>query len=181
MGRHWLDFPLVTAPGAARKETCKFAISPTFITKLSGNRRCTPIFQLWAHVIGELPPINNIGKVASASPTPTLSTLHSAVACYRGLKRPHDKESDGCSVLIYVLNPTVSIKFLPDMACLATPVNVPKNTVLTVQVRPDFTLQSSNVDINGVVTRLEFVSSANAEPTLPEGVDERYAELLWRT
>jgi hypothetical protein len=181
---NWLDFPIVAAPAAHdRSAISRYEISRTFITKHADNRRCTPIFQLWAHVIGQLPPINNIGRVQQADPTPSLTTLADSVACFQGINRPHDREEDGCSVLVYVLNPSVSIKFLPDMVCLATALKVPRETVLTVQVRPDvkdLSGHSERESINGVITRLEFVWADPSQPTLPKKYSERYAKTLWR-
>ncbi len=179
---HWLllDDPVPAPTPNDPQETFQYKVSPGFVRRNFENRKRTAIFQLWAHVLGRLPPINNIGRLASAEPSPTLTTLRDAIACFRGLKRPHDAEPDGASVLVYVLNPVISIEYFPDMVCLARAVRVPKNTVLTVQVRPDWPLQPSLEDINGSITRLEFVSSRDNDPTLPKGFDDRYEQLLWR-
>jgi hypothetical protein len=178
---HWLTFPEVSAPcGLDRKAIHRYRVSPEFIERNASIGRNTPILQLWAHVVGKLPPINNISRLAGATPTPALTTLLKAVGCFQGLKRPHDDEHDGDSVLIYILNPLVTIAYHADMVCLAKAVTVPKNTVLTVQVRPKHPLLTAESQLNGVVTRLEFVSSDASDPTMPVDHGTRYARLLWR-
>jgi hypothetical protein len=178
---NWLSLPDVTAPsGLSRKALHRYRISPEFVERNASINRNTPILQLWAHIVGCLPPINNISRLAGATPTPTLCTLAKSVGCFQGLKRPHDEEHDGDSVMIYVLNPLVTIAYHADMVCLAKAVTVPKNTVLTVQVRPKHPLLTDESQLNGVLTRLEFVSSDASDPTMPVDHGTRYARLLWR-
>ena len=151
---NWLAFPTVRAPNTKLGEpNFTFVVSDIFIQRNSANNRTTPILQLWAHVIGQLPPINNIDKVAGSSITPTLLTLNDATACFRGINRPHDDEENGNSVLVYILNPKVSIQFEPSMTCQARSVVVPPNAVLTVQVRPTYGGQATDQGVNGIVTR----------------------------
>lgn len=176
----WLDLPNVTAPsGDDRSQTVKLRISDNFVARNAFISRRTPIFQLWTHVVGELPPINNIGRVASGKPAPSIMTLHDSVACFEGLKRPHDAEPDGASVRIYVLRPEVSVEYFADMACVARAIIVPKNSVLTVQVCPIDPLHKDSRDINGTVTRLEFVFSEGELSNLPADSKNRYARRLW--
>jgi hypothetical protein len=178
---NWLAFPTVTAPNPKRGEPkLTFVVSETFIQRNASNNRNTPILQLWTHVIGRLPPINNISKVEGSSVTPTLTTLHDAVACFSGINRPHDDEENGHSVLVYILNPKVSIQYEPSMTCQARSVVVPPKSVLTVQVRPTYSGQATEQGVNGIVTRLEFVVNDEKEPLLPKGFQGRYDKMLWR-
>jgi hypothetical protein len=177
---NWLSFPDVSAPGIARNRQAKYRISPEFVQKNANVNRASPIIQLWTHVVGSLPPINNIARLAGSNPTPTLTTLQNSVGLYQGIKRPHDDERDGDSVLVYILNPLVSIAYQADMVCVARAVTLPKNTVLTVQVRPKHPLLEGESQLNGVITRLEFVSSDPLDPTVPVDHGTRYARLLWR-
>lgn len=178
---HWLELPRVEAPApGSRDETISLSISDVFLNANSNAKRRTPIFQAWAHIVGQLPPINNVGKLASSTVSPTLCTLDDAVACFQGVNRPYVDEADGASVLIYVLNPLVSISYEPSMLCLAKAVRVPKSTVLTVQVKMVDSLREPVVGVSGVVTRLEFVSSSADHPTLPKGFEKRYARSLWQ-
>jgi hypothetical protein len=177
----WLTLPDIFAPsGASRRVVHQYRVSPEFVARSASISRNTPIMQIWAHIVGKLPPINNISRLAGATPTPTLTTLANSVGCFQGLKRPHDDEHDGDSVLIYILNPLVTIAYHADMVCLAKAVTVPKNTVLTVQVRPQHPLLAAESQLNGVITRLEFVSSDALDPTMPVDHGTRYARLLWR-
>jgi hypothetical protein len=82
-------------------------------------------------------------------------------------------------VLVYVLNPRVSLEYSLSMVCLAQPVAVPSNVVLTVQVRPNFPLQQGDDGINGLITRLEFVINSEADGRLPRDFDSRYNTTHW--
>jgi hypothetical protein len=188
--RHWLRPPTISAPDPYdREKTVQYEISKQFIECNAAVFRRSPVFQVWAHIVGELPPINNISRLNRNDVRPTLTTLADSVACFRGVKRPYDDEKDGNSVLVYVLNPTVTIDYEPDMVCLAKAVTVPLNTALTVQVKPTKSLQnvSSTLDVvgltqsSGTVTRLEFVSGNGETPILPYQHADRYLERLWQT
>jgi hypothetical protein len=121
--------------------------------------------------------------------------LKQSVACFRGVKRPYDDDEDGGSVIIYVLNPTVSLDRDVNLVCLAKAVRVPSDTCLTVQVRPTAALQTlqsaldtpvtRSIDtadaatVHGVVTRLEFISGNGENPILPKRHTDRYHSRLW--
>ncbi|TCA53734.1 hypothetical protein [Rhizobium leguminosarum] len=176
----WTDLEVTTAPNSKLgADPLKVAFSNDIISSYTKFNRRTPLFQAWCHVLGKLPPINNIGKFERGDPKPTLTTLHNSVACFGGLKRPHDDEEDGRSVLIYVLDVKYSLEYYPDMACLARIVEVPANSVFTVQVRPSNPLQSEVEGVNGMVTRIEPVFNSPEHPTLPAGFDSRYLERFW--
>ncbi len=194
--RNWLQPPSVLAPSPYdRTKTVRYVISETYIQTLFGGNRLTQIFQVWAHVIGELPPINNVSRLLRGPVVPSLTTMAQSKACFRGVMRPYDEEEEGDSVLVYVLNPPVSIDRDVSLVCLAKAVRVPSNTCLTVQVRPTVALQPEETALNsdvtrsvghageetihGVVTRLEFISGDGGTPMLPERHYERYRQKLW--
>jgi hypothetical protein len=197
--KHWLRPPPVGAPDPDdRAKTVTYDISEHLMYSLAGISRLSPIFQVWAHVVGELPPINNISSLARREITPTLTTLMDSVACFRGVKRPYDDEPEGHSVLVYVLNPRVTLDREPSLVCLAKAVIVPSDTCLTVQVKPVKALQPERTPIDtervtpvssdtaedkirGVVTRVEFVSGNGQTPVLPKRHDGRYNLKLWQT
>lgn len=175
--KNWLTLPEITAPSPSDPDAVwRCRISPVFVERSAFIARKTPIFQLWTHVVGELPPINLIGTLR---PVPTITTLHDAYACFQGVNRPYVDEVDGKSVFVYVLGPKISIAYNPSLACVAKAVVVPAETVLTVQVRPTSSLQKSQEGIHGIVTRLEFVTSVGDSPTLPVDHDSRYNKRLW--
>lgn len=195
--RHWLRPPFVLAPSPYnRGKLVRFEISETFLRTLVTSRRISPIYWVWAHVVGELPPINNISRLLQVDVMPSLTTLEQSIACFRGVKRPYDDEEEGKSVLVYVLNPTVSIDRDVNLVCPAKAVKVPSNTCLTVQIKPTPALQKSKSDLNsqltrsfdltedaeavhGVVTRLEFISGTGDRPVMPKRYEERYHRRLW--
>lgn len=177
---NWLEFDTCSAPNPdPAKDPLRLRLSAEMVSLNSQVQRSTVIYQAWCHVFGALPPINNIAKVAAVKPSVSLTTLHDAIACFGGLRRPHDDEKDGNSVLVYVLNPRISLEYSPSMVCLAQPVAVPSNAVLTVQVRPNFPLQQGDDGINGLVTRLEFVFRSETDTRLPRDFDSRYGQTFW--
>lgn len=179
----WLNPPAVSGPDPYDvQRTIRYGIAPGFIETLFAIRRRTQIFQTWVHVVGRLPPINNIGTLNDEenAPPPTLTTLHDAVAMFRGVKRPYDTEPTGASVVVHVLRPHVSIEFVQSLRCVARAVRVPNNTILTVQSLPLAALQATIPGIDRLITRLEFVTSDVVDPSVPERHSDRYEELLWR-
>ena len=172
----WLCPPIVYAPSAKnRNDLVRYSISEEFFEKNAYIKRKTPIFQIWVHVVGKLPPINNIDSI---NPIPTLLTLNDSVACFKGINRPCDGENNGDSILIYVLNPMVSILYEANMVCVAKAIRL-GNVVATVQVRLQDSLQDSGETVSGRVTRIEFVAGNGDSPNLPQNADERYNERLW--
>jgi hypothetical protein len=177
----WLRPPLVSAPNPDdRTKVISMEIAPGYIETNHRIRRLTPIFQLWAHVAGQLPPINNIQSLQRSRVRPTLTTLENAIAAFRGVRRPYDGEQNGESVVVYVLRPDVSIQSHASMVCMARAVKVPPETLLTVQACPVQPLQGAPLSVKYRVTRLEFVSSAPVAPDLPARHQDRYDKLLWK-
>lgn len=178
--QHWLDLPVIEAPDPKdRSNSVRLRISGEFVQKNAFIRRRTPIFQLWTHVIGKPPPINNIGREFGKDPPPTLMTLHDATAGFMGVNRPYHDDDNGTEVAIYVLTPQYTLKYEPDMVCVARTCHTPIKSVLTVQVRYDKACQDKNEGIHGMLTRLEFVTSDARDPSLPKGYDKRYSQRLW--
>jgi hypothetical protein len=183
-GKHWLRPPLVSAPSADdRSVSVAYTVSEDYMTTLRNVSRLSEIFQVWVHVVGEPPPINNISRIARSPVKPTLTTLADSVACFRGVKRPYTDQADGGSILVYVLNPTVTLERDVNMVCLARAARVPASAALTVQVVP--VKQSSitapqALPYQGIITRLEFVVGEGNAPVLPKGyTEERYETQLW--
>lgn len=194
--QHWLKPPTVLAPSPHdRGKLVRFEISPTMVRTFVTARRVSPIYWIWAHVVGELPPINNVSRLRQVDVVPSLMTLEQSIACFQGVGRPYDDEKEGESVLVYVLNPAVSMDLDPNLVCPAKAVKVPSNTCLTVQVKPTEALQNSESTLNsdvtrsfdaeddrtirGVVTRLEFIPGTGDRPILPRKHEERYRRRLW--
>lgn len=180
MAKHWLSPPNIVAPSPDdQSKRILLGISQEFVDRNAAVFRRTPVYQIWTHLVGELPPINNVSRLMDGDLPPTITTLNESVACFRGVNRPYDDEENGDSVLVYVLNPSVTVAYLGDLACMARAVKVPANTALTVQVRLRKSLQTAGDNIHGTVTRLEFVAGSGGQIILPAEHSERYAKLLW--
>ena len=177
---HWLDLPIVSAPHPTDRSTAlNYMISHELIDRNAIAARRTPILQLWAHVVGILPPVNNAVRMHRGAHKLTLCTLMDSVACFKGVRRPYDRDDGGDSILVYVINPKVTVEYDPDMTCAAQAKMVPLGSPATVQVRPMETLQISDKDVCGRITRIEFVLGDGGTPALPKGFADRYAERLW--
>lgn len=177
---HWLEFPIVSAPGPlGRKEAVYYEISREYVATNARLRRRTPIFQLWAHVVGRLPPINNAHVILADPAVPTICTLHDSVACFQGVKRPLDADDDGNLMRAYILNPNVTIEYDPGLACVARTVQIPAGIIAMVLVKPILSLQKHGKSVTAQVTRIEFVLKDEREPTLPKGVRDRFSQQLW--
>jgi hypothetical protein len=177
---HWSRPPNIEAPCYSdRSKTVRYGISDDLTGARTRNFRHTPLFMVWAHLLGELPPINAIGKLAESEITPTLSTLADATACFQGVQRPHSKEANGDNVLTYVLKPRVTIEFASDMACLARSVSPPVAFALTVQVVLAETLHDEVKGVSGLVTRIEPVACDLDDPALPVEYRDRYRTRCW--
>jgi hypothetical protein len=137
------------------------------------------MFQLWAHLVSVVPPINNISILEKGPLKPDLTTLKNSVACFRGVKRPYDDEAHGESVIIYVLNVGVTLGFDPTSPCMAKSVKLSTDALLTIQVKRTGPLREGDIDIVGIVTRIERVIGEGSAPCLPYGYEERYGERLW--
>lgn len=177
----WKTFESFEAPGRVKTERLRFTVSQEFIDMHFQSNRLTPLFQASAHLYKRLPEINLISIVKTASPTPTLTNLDDAYACYEGIKRPHDDEDNGDSVLVYVLRPAVTIERQVSMACLARAIVPIQKSVLTALVRTKLPIQSVNHAIDGCVTRLEWVSAETEgdNEMLPRNAKMRYRVKHW--
>lgn len=175
----WNEFEPFEAPGRDRSARVRLTISQEYVDTLVEVRRLTPLFWLSSHVFGRLPEINLIRLVENAQPTTQLTTLDDAYALFEGIKRPHDDENNGESVLVYVLRPSVSIEFAASMGCQAQAALPPENAVLTVLVRTNKPLQDEDGEIHGVVTRIEWVISEGKKEILPKEYEKRYNKRHW--
>ncbi|MEQ8867939.1 MAG: hypothetical protein RLN94_22215 [Roseovarius sp.] len=173
----WKTFEAVEAPGRTDDKTLRLMVSQEFVDRHFEVNRLTPIFQLNAHVFGRLPEINLIDQVQKSDPTTHLTTLHDAIACFEGIERPHDDEKNGDTVLVYVLRPTVTIERKPSMACQAAAAVPPKSSVLTVLVRTNQDLHDDCGQVDGCITRVEWVVAGI--DGLPKSHETRYTTQHW--
>lgn len=179
-GTSWYDPPTVTGPSHLSKSDRLTLLASDDVTGArSRNFRHTPLFMYWAHIVGRLPPINAIGLLAEGDPTPTLLTLHDAVACFQGVERPHLLEDNGDSVVVYVLKPAVTIEYAASLACLARAVQPAIPFALTVQMVLSEALHIRPRGIDGVITRIEAVGCDANDANLPVEYGTRYRRRCW--
>ena len=175
----WKTFEPFEAPGRKQNERLRFTVSQEFVDINFQVNRLTPLFQASAHLYARLPDINLINLVAEANPTPTLTTLDDALACYEGIMRPHDDEDNGDSVLIYVLRPSVTIERYLSMACQARAFIPPTKSLLTALVRTNKAIHDENGALDGCVTRLEWILAEGEDKMLPKNAKTRYKVQHW--
>lgn len=179
---HWRAPPVIEAPCPDdRERTLRFGVSDDLTGQGRDNWRRTPLFMVWAHLLGRLPPINNASHIERGPLQPTLSTLRDAKACFRGIMRPHDVEDDGRSVLVYVLKPAASLQYdvAKAMVCPMSAFAMPPASVLTVQVRLSASLQEPVNGLDGIVTRIEPVAGEKPDHALPVEHATRYGQRCW--
>lgn len=142
------------------------------------NWRRTPLYQLWTHLLGQLPPFTNASVAQGDGVTITLSLLEDATACFMGVKRPLNGMDQGENVLTYILPVAGTVEYYPRMAAPIRGIPIPEDVVLTVQVCLTEPLQKDDTGLCGRITRLEFVRS---EPgtNLPIDHSERYGNQCW--
>jgi hypothetical protein len=177
----WLALPKLTAlHPECRDQRVEVRVSEETLYQLYRANRKTPIWQAWAHLVGEMPPIPNASLLDGTAPEGSFGSLEAAAACFRGIKRPHRSEETGDSVIVYILNPTYTISFFGSMTVMAQVTRAPSDTVLAVYMRMQDALHPPIDGIFGIITGWEFVPCDASEVTLPEECSERYGEKLWR-
>jgi len=176
----WIDLPDVLCPSPWDRTKFEMVhVSDEAIHRYYRARRPEPIYAAWAHLVGGLPPINNVGSVAVGEPKVTLCTLKDAHACFQGVERPCGIEEDGKSVYAFILKVDTTLAYHPSMVCVATARVAPPNTVLAVLVRFNDPLHGESVEVDRTILRWEFVKADKSEPLLPKDYKTRYAKKMW--
>lgn len=185
----WLELPsglLVRSP-KDKNSVIRLRLSKVDVQKaLQANRR-QPLLDCWSMVVGESPPVPNIGQYdarLAASPLVPVSKAH---ACFRGLKRPLGDDAHGWDVVAYISRPRWHFRYVPDMACVAKLHKVPDDLVFVTYVRLDFSAEGNrpkarNQELRstmGVIYRWELVEVDASLPTLPADFRERYRKRMW--
>lgn len=177
----WLRLPTITVPMPDDPDTgFEARVSGSSLVRLYLGQRKTPIWQAWAHLVGDVPPIPNASLIRSQVPHGGFGSLMRSSACFQGLNRPHCSEHDGDSVLAYVMNPSHTLRWHSSLVCTAAVSRVPSGTVLVVYVRKADALQLGENELGGTIIGWEFIPADPEVPTMPDGFKERYARELWR-
>jgi len=175
-----LELPAVSAPSPLDpKQSVDLEISSSTIQKFAKVGRKTPIFEAWAHLVGEMPPINNAMYLPSQRPAARLGILKNAHACFKGVRRPYGDQDRGSEIYVYVISTSHTIRWVSAMDCVADLVDAPGGKLLTVQVCHSSSLQPSVESVWATITKWEFVDACAEQPRFPDAHKERYDELLW--
>lgn len=179
--RSFANPPLVTAlcpegSGAL----VQLEIAPSTIKKLIEANRRTDLFQAWAHLVGEMPPVNNaeLVRITEHANDP-IAAIGDAHACYRGVKRRYDEDDDGRDVYVYIISTAYTVRWQRSLKCAVAIHPSTEGTVLTVQAKPRQALQGCQEGIWGAIVKWEFVHAARERTDFPDGFDERYEALVW--
>lgn len=160
--------------------TVLLSVSQATVEKLVAAHRRTDIFQAWAHLVGEMPPVNNAELVRRAEhPNNDIVSIANAHACFKGVHRRYDQDDDGSDVYIYIIKTPYTVRMQANMRTAAGIYPSPDNTLLTVLARPRAALHDCQVGIWGGISKWEFVNACRERPEFPDGFDERYGELVW--
>lgn len=176
---NWRDPPLISAK--SWKDPSKLIsvrVSEDITGKNIQNWRRTPLYCVWAHLLGQLPPFTNASIAQGDGVSISFTTLEDATACFMGVKRPYMDRDNGENVLTYVLPVSGTVEYHPRMAAPIRGAPVPQDVVLTVQVCLTDPLQNDDTGLCGTVTRMEFVRS-EAGTNLPVDHFERYGNQCW--
>ncbi|MEZ2330886.1 hypothetical protein AB6802_14290 [Mesorhizobium sp. RCC_202] len=185
----WLDIPsaVIGRSPYRRDENVVYRIAQHDARKALEHGRKQPLLDLWSVVLGEIPPVNNAlakwGKTAEAH---GLSSLLSAHACFRGIKRPAGNDDKGFDFYAFVSKPAIFFVYDPSIGCVIKPSYVPDDVVHVTYVRLDYpegrpAKECSMVPNGavGVVTHWEFVEAHRDAPNLPTNFTERYRQQKW--
>lgn len=175
------EFPVVVAPcPLGSGEDVKLLISPSSVEKFADAHRLSELFQAWAHLVGEMPPVNNAELIRRTEHAgETIATVRDAHACFKGVKRRYDQDDDGKEIFVYVISTPFTVRWQRSLATLAGVYAAPDRTVLTVQVKPRTALHDCDESLWGAIVKWEFVDADKERPDFPDRYGTRYDTLVW--
>ncbi len=180
----WLNIPktVVARSPFDKEQPTRFRVSQTDPRKGLANGRRQPTLDLWSVVLGEIPPVNNANRWSHERKV--LSSLASAYACFRGIKRPNGEDARGWDYFIYISKPKMHFVYQADMVCVIRPENIADDLVHATYVKLDYPeerpmnlMGGENHEIRGIVTHWEFIESEDGQ--LPNAYSDRYRQRLW--
>ena len=181
----WLDIPqaVIGRSPQDKSHAASFRIATEGVRKalLQGHRQ--PLLDLWALVLGRIPPVNN-AETKWGEYRSLLKSLDSAHACFRGIKRPVGSDDKGFDTYAYVTTPALTFKYTPSMSCVLELVKVPSDVLCVIYVKMDFPfgrrpLPGATIPITrGIVTHWELVE-ADDTGLLPVDWETRYRSRVW--
>jgi len=180
----WLDIPptIIGLSPESNKSQCGFRISTEGVRKALGIGNRQPLLDLWALVMGEVPPVNG-ARMKWADSLNSPQSFGSAVACFRGIKRPVGNDDTGFDIYAYVTSPRTTFKYTPSLSCVIQPVSIPEDVVCVTYVRFDHPTRrparsADQISSRGVITGWELVE-ADPVACLPIDWKIRYRKQMW--
>ncbi len=182
----WIEIPqtvLALSP-LNNSNPSTFRIAQGGILRALEHGHKQPLLDLWAMVLGQVPPVNNaLIKWGTPEVRNRLKSLSSTHASFRGIKRPMGDDDKGFDVYALVTKPEMTFKYVPSMSCVIEPVEIPSDIVCVTYVRMDYP-QGRNLSgkqpvlSRGVITHWELVE-ADETGLLPIGYHDRYRTRIW--
>jgi hypothetical protein len=182
----WIEIPQTTIglSPTSPSNPCSFRIAAGGLAKMLEHGHKQPLLDLWALVLGKIPPVNNaLIKWGTPEVQSKLKSISSAHACFRGIKRPVGDDDRGFDVYAYITKPAITFKYVPSMNCVVELVEIPNDIVCVTYIRMDYP-QGRNLSGNtqvlsrGIITHWELVE-ADETGLLPIGHKERYTTRIW--
>ena len=179
--RDFWSLPSVVAPSPTDPSVfVELQVSGSTTEKLVQARRATDMFQAWAHLVGETPPVNNADLIRKTQhPNIEIACLRAAHACFKGVNRRYDGDDTGGEIYVYVIKTDYTVRWQSSLTTTVGFFSSPPNTLLTVQVRFNDSLQADDKGISGEIVKWEFVKADESEKNFPTGFGDRYDTLLW--
>ena len=158
----------------------RLEIACSTIKKLIDANRRTELFQVWAHLVGEMPPVNNAHLVQMTEhSSDAIVAIEDAHACFKGVNRRYDQDENGRDVYVYIISTPYTVRWQSSMRTTVGIFPAPEGTLLTVQVKPRQALQDCQEGIWGAIVKWEFVHADRERTDFPDGYGERYGALVW--
>lgn len=155
-------------------------VKQEYIDQLAGHSRNSKLFEVWANLYGEIPPINCIGHHEGGNKPPLVS-LAKAHRLYRGLQRGCNSKDNGEDVLIYITEPRYTYEWANSQVCVAKCVELEDKTVMATYVRMFSGKTSEDRGVpKGEVIGWDFITGVLDDKILvPEDSGNRYKEVVW--
>lgn len=152
---------------------------------LSKNRR-QPAYDMWACVVGQIPPQTGASLVLPDGGTAVLQGVGNAYACFRGILRPLANDGDGFDVFAFVHNPRYTYKYEPSMGSCVKLVEVPNDLVYVTHMKLDYPEGRpygkdwlEKAPVQGIITHGGFVEVDPGDPSLPVNYASRFRKRMW--
>ncbi|BCH62873.1 hypothetical protein RvVAT039_00890 [Agrobacterium vitis] len=181
----WIDLPqtVIGISPFKKNETLVYRLATEGPRKALEYGHRQSLLDLWSFVLGTIPPLNS-AKTKWGDYNSVLTSLGGAHACFRGIKRPVGDDDQGFDVFAFVVNPVVTFRYAPSMACLIEPVKIPDDIVGVIYIKLDYPdgrrprIGASSPISRGTVTHWELVE-ADVEKCLPVEWESRYRKRMW--